>query len=144
MSEPENVKIAQSSFDAINAHDKQRWSNLQADKSQQAYAPGTPGPLNREQSWAYIQGFLTAFPDLHFETMHPVAQGDSVVLHWTGTGTQTGPLSTPTGNTVPPTGKNATVQGSTTFEIKNGKITRSWIYWDMVTLLGQLGLMPPM
>ena len=29
-------------------------------------------------------------------------------------------------------------------EIKNGKITRSWIYWDMVTLLGQLGLMPPM
>jgi steroid delta-isomerase-like uncharacterized protein len=144
MSEQENVKIAQSSFDAINAHDNKRWSSLQADNSQQAYAPGTSGPLNQEQSWAYIQGFLTAFPDLHFDTMHSVAQGDSVVLHWTGTGTHTGPLTTPTGNMIPPTGKKATVPGSTTFEIKNGKITRSWIYWDMVTLLGQLGLMPPM
>lgn len=144
MSEQDNVKIAKANFDAINAKDKGKWAQLQADDLQQVYAPGTPGPTNKEQTWAYVQGFLTAFPDLHFDVMHAVAEGDSVVLHWTGTGTHTGPLTTPTGNKIPPTGKKAVVPGSSTYEIKNGKITRAWLYWDMVTLLGQLGLMPPM
>ena len=144
MSEEDNVKIARSVFDGYNARDKDKWAQLQSDDFQQVYAPCTPGPTNKDAAWAYVQGFMTAFPDLHFDVMHTVAQDESVVLMWTGTGTHTGPLTTPTGNKIPPTGKKATVPGSSAFEIKNGKITRAWVYWDMVTLLGQLGLMPPM
>jgi steroid delta-isomerase-like uncharacterized protein len=143
MSEPENTNLAKTFFDNLNAHALDADDALQADDVKNE-APGAPGPMNREQNRAYIQGFITSFPDLHFDVRLTVAQGDHVVVNWVGTGTHTGPLTTPSGGTIPPTGKKATVPGSTTFEIKGGKVTHSWVHWDMVTLLGQLGLMPPM
>lgn len=60
------------------------------------------------------------------------------------TGTHNGPLCTPSGNAIQPTGRSGTVPGSTTYEIKNSKITHAWIYWDMAGMLAQLGLMPEM
>src|SRR4030067_577650 len=105
--------------------------------------PAAPGSLNKGQARAFQQGFLTAFPDLHFDVTRTIAQGDDVVLHWMATGTHTGPMRTPSGNTVPPTGKNGTQAGSSTIEIKNGKIARLWAFWDTGSLLSQLGLLPP-
>jgi predicted ester cyclase len=67
-----------------------------------------------------------------------------VVINWVATGTHNGGLRTPTGDTLPPTGKKASVPGSTTYQFKGAKVARSWVYWDMVTLLAQLGLMPGM
>jgi predicted ester cyclase len=139
----ENIKIQQAIFDGLNAHDLDRNDRLFADDFV-GYAPGAPGPTTHEQAKMVNQGFLTAFPDLHFDITLTLAQGDYVVTHWTGTGTHTGPLPTPSGNTIPPTGKKATVMGSSTAEIKNGKVTRGWQFWDMTSLLGQLGLLPPM
>ncbi len=144
MSEQENAKIAQSIFNAINAHDPKAYKSLQADNFQQEYAPATKGTLNSEQSWGYVQSFITALPDLHFEVTCTVAQGDRVDLYWTAIGTHTGPLRTPTGSTIPPTGKRAITPGISTFEIRDGKIARASVYWDMVTFLEQLGLMPAM
>jgi hypothetical protein len=37
-----------------------------------------------------------------------------------------------------------TLVGSTTSQVKNGKVTRSWAFWDLSSLLGQMGLLPPM
>ncbi len=144
MSEQENTRIAQSSMDALNAHDGKQYLSLMAANFQQVYGPGTQGPLTGQQSWGYVQGFITAFPDLHFDVGHTVAQGDIVDVHWIASGTHTGPLTTPTGNTIPPTGKHITIPGLSNFEIQNGKIIRGLTYWDMVTLLTQLGLMPAM
>ena len=143
MSEQDNIQIAQATIDNLNAHDQDRSDPLFAD-DYMGYGPGQVGATNWEQAKAVNQGFLTAFPDLHFDVTLTIAQGDYVVQHWTGTGTHTGPLPTPSGGTIPPTGKKATVMGSTTTEIKNGKITRGWNFWDMAGLLGQLGLLPPM
>ena len=143
MSEQDNVKIANTLFDYFNAHDQDRSDPWFAD-NYMGYGPGAPGPATREQIKAVNQGFLDAFPDLHFDITLTLAQGDYVVQNWTGTGTHSGSLPTPSGGTIPPTGKSATVLGSTTLEIKNGKITRGWNFWDMASLLGQLGLMPPM
>ncbi len=144
MSEQENARIAHSSMDALNAHDGKKYVSLMADNFRQVYGPGTQGPLTGEQSWAYVQGFINAFPDLHFDVTRTVAQGDAVDVHWIATGTHICPLRTPTGNTIPPTGKRVTIPGLSSFEIQNGRIIRGLTYWDMVTLLGQLGLMPTM
>jgi steroid delta-isomerase-like uncharacterized protein len=141
MSEQDNVKIVQAQFEAANTRDRERWIGSRA-ADDLAEQPGAPGPLNPEQNWAFLQVFVTAFPDLRFEVTRTIAQGDDVVAHWTATGTHTGPLVTPTGDTVPATGKKATVVGSTTYEFKGGKIAREWVFWDMTSLLGQLGLMP--
>ncbi len=143
MAEQANIQVARAFFDAWNAHDLNQFDQYEAD-DMTVEAPGTPGPMTKAQNRMYNQGFITAFPDGHFDVTLTVAQGDYVVLHWSATGTHTGPMATPSGGTVPPTGKAARVTGSSTFEIKNGKVTRSWTFWDMTSLLGQLGLMPAM
>ena len=144
MSEFDNTRIAEKLFDAINAH------NLNLGDSYQHVdykfeGPGTDrngGALDRDQAKAYTQGFINGFPDLHFEMKQKVAQGEYVVINWVGSGTHTGPLPTPTGDTLSATGKKATVAGSTTYQIINGKVVKGWTYWDMISLLSQMGVMP--
>jgi steroid delta-isomerase-like uncharacterized protein len=142
MSREENIKVANAFFEAFNAHDLSKGHPYEADDLV-LEAPGAPGPLNRQQARMYNQAFVTAFPDGHFEVHRTLVDGDYVVTHWTGSGTNTGPLVTPTGQTIPPTGRKGMVSGVTISEVKNGKVTRGWSYWDQVALLTQLGLMPP-
>jgi len=146
MSEFDNIHIAEKLFDALNAHNLNLGDSYQTD-DYKFEGPGTGhngDALNRDQAKAYTQGFITGFPDLHFELTQKVAQGEYVVINWVGSGTHTGPLPTPTGGTLPATGKKAAVFGSTTYQFKNGKAVKGWTYWDMVSLLSQLGMMPGM
>jgi steroid delta-isomerase-like uncharacterized protein len=143
MSKEENIRIAENVFNDLNTHKINQHLDLYAE----GYiyeGPGAPGPLSVDQSQALTQGFIDAFPDLHFEMTNRIADGDFVVINWVSTGTHKGPLRTPSGNAIPPTGRSGTVPGSTTYEFKNGKITHAWIYWDMAGMLAQLGLMPDM
>lgn len=143
MSDQENVKIAHSFFDAWNANDLNKGTSFEASNFM-VDAPGAPGPMNSAQSRQYNQNFLTAFPGSKFEVLLDVVQGDYVVTNWKISGKHSGPLVAPSGAAIPPTGKNATVTGSTTSLIKNGKVVHTWSFWDMSALLMQLGLMPPM
>jgi steroid delta-isomerase-like uncharacterized protein len=143
MSEQENIKAASAFYDAWNAGDLSRMDRYHAD-DQTSEQPGGAGPLNKQQARMYLQNFLNAFPGSHFEVLLTVVQGDYVVQNWKVTGTNSGPLQSPSGVTIPPTGKKVTVTGSTTSEVKNGKVTRYWSYWDLSSLLGQMGLLPPM
>jgi steroid delta-isomerase-like uncharacterized protein len=143
MSEQENIKAASSFFDAWNSGDLNKSASYEA-SDMKVETPGAPGPLDREQSRKYNQNFLTAFPGSKFEVTLTVAQGDYVVINWSITGKNSGPLQSPSGQTIPPTGKVSTLVGSTTSLVKNGKVAHAWNYWDMASLLGQLGLLPPM
>jgi predicted ester cyclase len=55
-----------------------------------------------------------------------------------------GPPHGSSGIAIPPTGKSVVLTGSSTSEVKNGKIVCSWTFWDLSSLFGQLGLLPPM
>ncbi len=144
MSEQENIKAARAFYDAWNAGDLSKADPYEAEGFM-AEGPGAPAPMNREQNRMYLQNFLTAFPGSKFEVLLTIVQGDYVVMHWKVSGAaHTGPLRTPSGGVIPPTGKMATVVGSTTWQVKNGKNTHSWTFWDLASLLGQLGLLPPM
>jgi predicted ester cyclase len=92
----------------------------------------------------FLQGYLTAFPDAHIEVTLLIAQGKYVFVHWTGTGTHTGPLHTSPGSAIPATGKPVVLKVRETYELKGGKITHLWGFFDRVSLLGQLGVMPLM
>ena len=143
MSEQENIKAAQSFIEAWNSGDLNKNAQYEAE-NYLGEAPGSPGPLNAEQNRAYNQNFLTAFPGSKFEVVLTVAQGDYVVTNWKVSGVHTGPLQTTSGGTIPPTGKRASLTGSSTSQVKNGKVVHSWNFWDLASLLGQLGLLPPM
>ena len=143
MSDQENIKAARAIFDAWNAGDLSKTAPYEADGFM-AEGPGAPAPMNKEQNRLYLQNFLTAFPGSKFEVLLTIAQGEYVVMNWKVSGSNTGPLQAPSGGSIPPTGKKATLMGSTTSQVKNGKVTHTWAYWDLASLLGQLGLLPPM
>ena len=143
MSEQDGVKLVRTFFDNISAHDVSRNDALKGE-GYVFEGPGFAGRVDWDAGQRYIQNFINAFPDLHFDLTLTVAQGDYVVAHWTATGTHDGPLMSPSGNVVPPTHKRVTTLGSSTFEMKNGKLLHGWTFWDMAGFLVQLGLMPPM
>jgi steroid delta-isomerase-like uncharacterized protein len=143
MSEQDNIRTAEKLFDAINTHNVRTHDELYA-PDYKLDGPGAAGSMNLEQSRMYLEGFLDAFPDLNFKLMKKIADGDMVAITWTATGTHTGPMRTPTGGMIPPTGKKGVVNGCTTYEFIGGKVASSATYWDMATLLMQLGLMPGM
>jgi predicted ester cyclase len=83
---------------------------------------------------------VTAFPDIHFEVLHVLAEGDHVLLHWAASGTHAERLATLTGETIPPTRRRVRVSGAWLAEVRDGKIVRQWGYWDQLSLLAQLGI----
>src|SRR5215211_2092256 len=92
-------------------------------------------PLNKTKSVGYYQRFVTAFPDIHFEVLHVLAEGDLVLIHWSGSGTHAERLATVTGETIPPTRRRVRVSGALLFEVNEGKVVRLWCYFDQRSLL---------
>ena len=79
----------------------------------------------------------TGFPEHRFEIDAQVAEGDRVVTLWTWTGTHQGEWLG-----IPPTGKQASIQGMSLQRYQNGKIVESWLAVDMLPFLQQLGVAP--
>jgi steroid delta-isomerase-like uncharacterized protein len=139
MSSEENKRIALSIIEALNARDLSLWSKHLAE-DYIAEHPGVSVPLNKTKSVGYYQRFVTAFPDIHFEVLHVLAEGDHVLIHWMASGTHAERLATVTGETIPPTRRRVRVSGALLIEVRDGKIVRDWSYWDQLSLLAQLGI----
>ncbi len=98
--------------------------------------PGMPA-AGVESIRAIVGLYRTAFPDIHNTINLQVAEGDKVVTHWTATGTNKGSLLG-----MPPTGKSATITGTTIDRIVGGKIAETWTTFDQVQMMQQLGVIP--
>jgi len=95
------------------------------------------GPSDVIAAW---KGWATALPDSEatFEAAH--VSGNIVTLELTWRGTQSGPLQTATAN-IPATGRKITVRAAQVVELTpEGKTKRVRHYFDMATLLAQLGV----
>jgi predicted ester cyclase len=139
MSMDQNKEIALSLIEALNVRDLSLWSrHLSEDYA--AEHPGVSVLLDKSRSIAYHQRFVTAFPDIRFEVLGVLAEGDRVLVQWTATGTHTERLATVTGETMPPTRRRARVSGAMLAEARDGKMVRGWFYWDQLALLAQLGI----
>jgi steroid delta-isomerase-like uncharacterized protein len=137
--EEKNKELVLSLFEAFNARDLSLWAQHLAE-DYIAEHPGVSVPLNKTRSTGYNQRFVTAFPDIHLEVLHVLAEGDHVLIHWRGSGTHSERLATLTGETIPPTRRAVSLSGALLFEVREGKIVRVWDYWDQLSLLAQLGI----
>jgi steroid delta-isomerase-like uncharacterized protein len=100
-----------------------------------AAPPGAPGGLAGVKG---IMGmFRTAFPDVHFDIVHMVAEGDIVATFVTGQGTNNGPFM---GR--PPSGKHAVWNSTGFFRVKDGKIVEHWGVPDLLAIMMQIGAIP--
>jgi ketosteroid isomerase-like protein len=96
----------------------------------------------REAIMAWYQGQADAFPDSGYESLHQYEAGNVAIDEGYFTGTHTGQLSGPSGETVPPTGRQFRVRGCDIATVEGGVITRHHFYFDQVEFLGQLGMLP--
>jgi steroid delta-isomerase-like uncharacterized protein len=129
---------------AINAHDLDAVTKAYASDAI-AYDPMYPEPLRgREAIKKDSADFFRAFPDLRFEISSVVEKDDgSGAGEVRMTGTHTGPLATPTGGEVPPTNKRIELKGAAFVRLNDkGEIVEERRYYDVGTILRQLGLMP--
>jgi steroid delta-isomerase-like uncharacterized protein len=83
-----------------------------------------------------LAGWRAAFPDLEVAIQHEVAEGDFVLQHGIGSGTNTGPLMGQ-----PATGKQGRFPYMDLHRIVNGRIVEIWHLEDIAGMLYQLGLM---
>ena len=51
------------------------------------YFPGTPDPLDRDAWKQLVAGFRGAFADMRHQVEEEIAEGDTVVVRWTGAAT---------------------------------------------------------
>jgi steroid delta-isomerase-like uncharacterized protein len=109
---------------------------LSATYVDQKAPPGTPaGPGGIAQ---VITMFRKAFPDLRFTIEDQIAEGDKVATRYTFRGTHLGELMG-----IPPTGKLVSIGGISIYCFTAGKMDQAWIEYDMLGLLQQLGVAPP-
>jgi steroid delta-isomerase-like uncharacterized protein len=87
----------------------------------------------------HVQNLRSAFPDIHITIDDITTSGDKVFMRWTGTGTHKGSFM---GSGA--TNKRSVVPGMTTNRIQGGKIVETWMNYDVLGLLQQLGLAPPL
>ncbi len=104
--------------------------------------PLTPPLKGREAITAYWRQQLESFPDSKVTVHRMVAEGDTVVTEYTYTGTNTGPLRLPTGETLPATNRRVTGPGLDIGTAENGKVKSLHQYFDTMSSMVQLGLMP--
>ena len=137
----DNAATARAFIDAYNAHD---WdaavgmSTPDVEIVDVASGQRFQGP---EGIRLFLQIWATAFPDSRVEATMVVADEQGAVIEFVGRGTQTGPLQGPRGD-IPPTGRSVAVSFAQTFEMREGKIARGRLYFDAMTLLVQLGVIP--
>jgi steroid delta-isomerase-like uncharacterized protein len=98
-----------------------------------------PGiPPTREGVKQTFTMFYTAFPDIHFRVDDMLAEGDLVAARVTITGTHEGEFMG-----VPATGRSVEIAAMDFVSFRDGKATAHRGVSDTVSLLQQLGVMPP-
>lgn len=100
--------------------------------------PATPnfgkGPDGAKQ---IVTLYRSAFPDLHF-TIDQIVDGDDfVTTRYTARGTHKAEL-----RGIAATNKTAKVEGIFISRISRGKIAETWVVWDALGLMQQLGQVP--
>ena len=121
------------------------WSEYKATFSPECvyeeYATGTrvKGP---DACVQVAQKWKRAFPDARGTLMSSVLSGDTITVEIQWQGTQTGPLESPFG-AVAATNKRITVNAVEVFKLRNGQIVEDRHYFDLLTILSQLGVATP-
>jgi steroid delta-isomerase-like uncharacterized protein len=132
------LALARRAFDEI-------WNTGNVDAADELFSPDyvnhdptipevPPGPEGVKQ---LARMYRRAFPDLRFTIDEMLATGDKVITRWTGQGTHRGPL-----RGLPPTGRRVRVTGISIHRIAGGRIVETWLNWDTLGLMEQLGASP--
>jgi predicted ester cyclase len=123
------------------------WGGGKLEVADELYAPDYVDHVGRGPEASRVVGpegikqavtlFRRAFPDLTYAVEEEMAERDLVWTRFSAKGTFKGPFlgAAPTGNSVSYTGIDLN-------RIAGGKIVESWVNYDALALLQQVGLVP--
>src|SRR3990172_4045056 len=135
--EAQNKAIVRRFYEAFSANDQAAMKDVLA-HALVAYTHGDPNPASREAMLQTIRDWNAAF-ETNFTIEEQIAEGDKVTTHLTTRAIHNGGEYMG----LPATGKQAEVSGISIERIKDGKIMEQWFLFDQLSMMRQLGLVPP-
>ena len=95
-----------------------------------------------EENRADMENWLSMMSEMKVEIVNSVESGNTVVIEMKMTGVNTGEIMMPDGTKVPATGKPVEMNACQVMEFEGDKMTKSSQYYNMMSMMAQLGLMP--
>jgi steroid delta-isomerase-like uncharacterized protein len=135
----DNATLVRSLYDGWNARDFDALADLMAPDGTITFMGSGEVLTGPEGSRTYNQMWANGFPDGRVTIDTLIADGDRVVVEFTGRGTHTGTFVTSMGE-IPPTGKSVTLKLCDVVEVANGKIRAQRSYLDTGSMMAQLGV----
>ncbi|MBL8907346.1 MAG: ester cyclase [Rhizobiales bacterium] len=121
------------------------WGEGRLELADELYAPGYIDHVGHGPEPAEVKGvegikkavssFRQAFPDLSYTVEDQIAEGDLVVTRFSARGTHRGPFLG-----AAPTGRIVSYSGIDINRVREGRIVESWVNYDALALLQQMGL----
>jgi ketosteroid isomerase-like protein len=139
-----NIELMRTLDDSWNAQDWATFEKRHAADTVVSW-PGQPQPTRgRANHKAESVEFFKTFPDNHLIN-HPykveIAQGEWTCTVADFTGTMLGPMNGTDGKIIAPTNKKFHIEFCTVAHWKNGEIIEEKLFYDLVGLLKQIGVM---
>jgi predicted ester cyclase len=125
---------------AFNTHDPEQLRPLFSPEVEQ-HLSGNPVSKGFDEAVALYKTYWDAFPDFTISLQHVVEDGPTVCVEGRAVGTHTDALRTPSGD-IPATGQHVDFGWMDRYEVENGRIVSSNLYFDTLVVLEQLGLAP--
>ncbi len=125
--------------DAINSRDLARLDDYIV-SNYVRHCQATPGieVHSIEEFKHFLETDFATIPDSVVDIDWLVAEGDMLAFYCTYSGTQTGQMGP-----FPPSGKRATLDFAGVHRFENGKIAETWLTWDNIYMLTELGHFHP-
>jgi hypothetical protein len=144
MTVEENLRLMKTLDDAWNTQDWDTFKKRHAENTA-VFWPGQAEPTRmRKAHYDEAVEFFKTFPDNHIvNNPYKIAfgQGDWTCTIADFTGTMKGPMKGADGKIIPPTNKKFKVEFCTVAHWKNGEILEERLFYDLVGLMKQIGLM---
>jgi steroid delta-isomerase-like uncharacterized protein len=123
----------------------QAWNSHDIERVIRFYSPeyigddiGLSSPLRgRDGIRTKLHEYWTAFPDLRFEVISTLVDGNRLVIVWSGEGTHQGTIMR-----IPPTWHKVQVRGVSILDVQDGMVVHGQHIWDMAGMLRHMGLLP--
>lgn len=133
-----NKIVVQRAFDALNNHEYDDLDKYMAEDYVR-HCQATPDVKveSLDDFKALLSEWDQQFPDAQLGLDLIAAEGDLVAFYGPYSGTHTGQMGA-----FPPTGKQMIVETAGFHRLEEGKIVETWVTWDNVAVLSQLGLFP--
>lgn len=126
--------------DAFNSHNESALRSLIAPNARFS-APGDVRLEGKDAVIGYTNSWMKALPDAKINVTHEIVSGPWIVQEFTFTGIHTGPLTGPMG-TIQATNRKVSGPCVSIARYENDLNVETRLYFDVVQLLTQLGVMP--